>query len=183
MDPLTIASIIGMGLSAVGSFMGTQASSAASGIHQKIAGLEEDVNQQHRKAMEIDARRRQMDIIRTNQQKQALGMAAATNQGAQFGSGVAGGQAGIAGQSETNLVGVNQSLDIGRSIFGIDSQINEQRKQLASVETSSATASGVSALGSDLFKAAGPLQNLFGGSRSDSAAWSGMNLTGLAIND
>src|SRR5260221_3666912 len=144
MDPFTLISLVAGGLSAVGSFMGTQSASQASAINKNIAGLEENINDQHRKAMEIDARRRQMDIIRTNQKAKAMSLAGATNQGASFGSGLAGGQAEVAGQSGVNLLGVDQNLNIGRSIFDINSSISQQRINLADVQGQEATASGIS---------------------------------------
>lgn len=103
---------------------GAQAQNQAT---KEIAGLEQGVEAQRFQAMELDARRQTMDAIRNNQRARALGLTSATQQGAQFGSGLQGGYGQISGQTNTNLLGIGQNLEIGRNIFGLNSQITQQK--------------------------------------------------------
>src|SRR5690349_12770116 len=87
-----------------------------------ITGLEQQTEAQRFAAMELDARRQSLEAIRQGQRARALGLTAATQQGAGFGSGLQGGYGQISGQTNQNLLGVGQNLEIGRNIFGINSQ-------------------------------------------------------------
>lgn len=146
--------LAGLGLGIMGTMQGISAakSSAQSGI--AMAGLEQQVNDKRQQAMQVMARRQQMQVLRTNQQTQAQATAAATNQGAQFGSGLQGGLSGIRGQSASNLLGMDQQLDIGNQIFGLDAQISQQKMKQFQAQSDSAGAQGWTALGSSVLKSA-----------------------------
>lgn len=92
-----------------------------------ITGLEQQTEEQRFAAMELDARRQTLEAIRQGQRARALGLTAATAQGAGYGSGLQGGYGQIQGQTGQNLLGIGQNLEIGRNIFGINSQITQQR--------------------------------------------------------
>lgn len=92
-----------------------------------ITRLEFQAEGERMKAMEIDARRRTLDIIRNQQRARSLGLVSATAQGAQRGSGLQGAFGQISGAAGDNLMGVQQNLAIGRSIFGINEGISNQR--------------------------------------------------------
>lgn len=152
--------LVGLGISAFGAIKGSQDAQAAAQAQEQIAGLEKQQNAQRQLAMQITGRQQQMQQIRSNQLAQAQATAAATNQGAQFGSGLAGGKAGIQGQSEANLTGINQQLDIGNQIFGLDSQISDQKMAQYKAQSDAATDSGIGALGGMLLKAAPTIASL-----------------------
>lgn len=152
--------LLGLGLSAFGTASGVSAAQQSAQAGMNIAGLEQKVNDQRQLAMQITARRQQMQTIRTNQMAQAQATAAATNQGAQFGSGLQGGLAGVEGQSASNLQGINQQLQTGNNIFGLDNQISQQKIAQYQAQSQEATASGVSSFGGDLLKAAPMIASL-----------------------
>src|SRR5258706_2000925 len=115
MDPLTLGiGAIGLGLQIFGGAKQASDTSALAqksyAINSQITGLEGQVNDQRRQAMELSARRQQLEIFRNTQRARAQGLAAATNQGAQFGSGLAGGQAQATDEGLFNIAGVNQNL-------------------------------------------------------------------------
>lgn len=95
--------------------------------NKAIIGLESQAEDQRRAAMELDARRSVRQTIRQAQVARATGLSAAVNQGAMFGSGLQGAYGQIAGDTNTSLLGIGQNLEIGRAIFGINSNITQQK--------------------------------------------------------
>lgn len=157
MDPFTIMAVGGLALNLFGSAKASSAASAYAQTQANVAGLESQVNDQRKAAMEVDARRRQLEIVRNNQRARSMAQTTATAQGAQFGSGLQGAYGGITGQSETNLLGVNQNLEIGRNIFGLDTKISEQRVAAAGFQGQQSTDQGIASMGSAMMGSAGTL--------------------------
>lgn len=147
----------GLAASLIGSASAAKASSQYYQSEQQVAGLEGQVNDQRKTAMEVDARRRQLETVRNNQRARSMAQTTATSQGAQFGSGLEGAYGGIGGQSGTNLLGINQNLEIGRNIFGLDTQISAQRLTQASLESSRSTDQGIASAGNAVMGASGKL--------------------------
>lgn len=191
-----ISGIAGLGLSIAGgvdkvNIAGQQAAASSTFADQTLAsqtaqaGLEQQQEGVRRQAMEVSARRQNMEVLRNAQRARAMGLNSATNQGAQLGSGLQGGYGQIAGQSGVNALGINQNLQSGEEMFGLNNQISQQKllqaqaqntyaKTSASLGTQSATASGISALGSGLLGASGSFKNLgtLGSSSSSSGGGS-----------
>lgn len=171
MDPLTLGiGAIGLGLKLFG---GSQASGDASQIASysaQNAVLEGQVNNQKQIAMNLSAHRQVLEDFRNTQRARAQGLNAAVNQGAQFGSGLAGGQATTTNQGLFNAQGVNQNLQVGNSIFGYDAQESNNNVQIANLKGQQSTAEGLSNLGGSLFSAAGTIgkmgQSVTGGSNN-----------------
>lgn len=161
MDPLTLGiGAVGLGLQVFGGFSAASAAKQAYGIQQNITGLEGQVNDQRRQAMELSARRQQLENFRNTQRVRAMGMNAAVNQGAQFGSGLQGGQAQATDQGNFNALGVSQNLQIGRNMFGLQDQISQQKLALSGVQSSQATDQAWAGLGGALTKNAGTISNI-----------------------
>lgn len=134
-----------------------------------------------RQAMEIDARRKQLENIRNAQQALALSQVAAGSQGALFGSGLVGGQASVTGKAGVNAIGIAQQLSMGEEVFGYNRLISENRIGTANLQLQSdtlgykakmaentykanaATYSGVSSMGGSLINAATPVGNILSG--------------------
>jgi len=151
MDPISaVAGLTGLSLQVFGAFQGQSAAKKSAEASQQIAKLEQQVEAQRMKAMEIDARRKNLENIRNAQRAQSLATATATNQGAQAGSGLQGGIAQIKGQEGFNALGINQNLEIGRTIFGINAQISEQKQNLAAAGSDLYAAQGLSSLGGSI---------------------------------
>ena len=139
---------------AVTSFLGTQqkskAEQAAAQAAMRISGLESQVEGQKRQAMEIDARRRQLEAIRSAQRARAMGLTVATSQGSQGGSGLQGAYGQFSGGLGTNLLGIFQNLELGRNIFDINQQIGGERIAIAGAQRDAAKASETIGIGSGL---------------------------------
>lgn len=109
-------------------------STSARNINNQITAFETQVEGQRKQAMELDARRKQLEVIRNQQRYRAVALTNATAQGARQGSGLQGGYGQISGQSGFNLLGIQQNLQIGQNIFGLNSQITGQKQQYADLQ-------------------------------------------------
>lgn len=166
MDPIsafTVATqVVGLGMSIFGGASSASDAKHAAEIQSNIAGLEGGLEDQRHTAMELSAKRQSVEILRANQRARATAINNATQQGAQFGSGLQGGLAQVQDQGIFNLAGVNQNLEIGEAMFGINKQITGQKQQLAQVQGQMATDQGIASLGGSLMKA-GPTIGSLGG--------------------
>lgn len=154
--------LVGLGLSLYGGSKQASDAKMASQISGNVNRLEGQVNDQREQAMQLSARRQQLEIIRNTQRARAMGLQSATTQGAQFGSGFYGGQAQETAMGSFNLQGVNQNLEIGENIFGINREISKQKLALSQVQGQAATDAGISAIGGSVMKAGDPLGRLSG---------------------
>lgn len=154
---------VGLGLSLFGGISGFGESQNASRIQGEIAGQEREVNMQRQQAMMMDARRKNLEVIRQSQRDQALATSRATNQGAQFGSGLQGGLGQISGQSNYNALGIDQNLEIGQNIFGFQNRISSLKGQLSNVQSNMATDTGIANLGGTLMSSAAPASRFITG--------------------
>jgi hypothetical protein len=109
-------------------------SSRARDINSQITAFETQVEGKRQEAMNLDARRRSMEVIRNQQRYRAMALTNATAQGARQGSGLQGGYGQISGQSGVNLMGVLQNQMIGNDIFGLNSQITGQKQNFADLQ-------------------------------------------------
>lgn len=109
-------------------------SGAARGINNQITAYERQVEGQRQQAMELDARRRSLEVLRNQQRARAVALTNANAQGAARGSGLQGGYGQIAGQSGVNLLGISQNLQIGQNIFGLNNQITDQKQAYADLQ-------------------------------------------------
>ncbi len=158
MDPITLGiGAVGLGLKLFGSLSASSDANKISQVEQQKFGVEQQVNDQRQQAMNLSARRQQLEIFRNTQRARAQGLNAAVQQGAQFGSGFAGGQASTQSQGLFNSLGVSQNQQIGNNIFGLDSRISGLNSQEAGLKGQMATDQGWSSLGGSILSSAGTL--------------------------
>jgi len=155
-----VGALAGLGLQAFGASQSYEASKEKAEASQHIAQLEMQRDMVRQQAMHAQARRQSIEQVRQGQQRASMNLAAGVNQGAQFGSGVAAGQGNVTSETNWNIGGINQNVMFGDTMFGINSQINQQKQQIASAESKAAYGSGLSSLGGDLGKSIGPIMNL-----------------------
>lgn len=148
-------------MAAISTAILTAASLAATGIGtymsmsgaQQQAEIAQKLEAQRRRAMELDARRRQLEMMRQMQRARALALVTHTAQGAQFGSTLEGAYGQISGQTMFNQQGVLQNLEIGRNMFGLNAE-------MAAAQGMSSMGSGFTSLGGSLMNAIGPVGRL-----------------------
>lgn len=144
-------------------FGGQKAASASkqqAQLSSQNAQYEMQIDQQRRQAMELDAQRKSIDVVRNAQRARSIALTDAASSGSQFGSGLQGGYGQIAGQSGFNLLGINQNRQIGESIFGYNQQIDLNKIRMASLGSQIASGEGEMSLGKSLGSSIGPLSNL-----------------------
>jgi len=177
MDPLSIAFMgVGLATSIFGGMGQSDVAKQQAQVAKQQAALSADeaqqemgINTQKQQAMELDANRRLMENFRNVQKTKAMNLAAATNQGAQFSSGFAGGQAGAQDQGNVNALGINQNLQIGRAIGVFNNNISQDRiknaalgGQMADLQGQSAKYKAISNIGSTIMGSAGTFGNVAG---------------------
>lgn len=169
-------SALGLGMSIFGGLDQSRIAKEQANVSMDVARQEQGINDQKQQAMELAGRRQQLEIIRNNQRARALAENNATNQGAQFGSGLQGGLAQVTDQSTFNLAGVNSALETGRNIAGFNNSISQDKIRLAQLGGNAASAAGFASLGGSIMKAGpvvGALSGGFGGSKSYGGNYSG----------
>lgn len=180
MDPISLAiGAIGMGVSAFGMFGASSAAKQASNIQNAILANETAENQVRQQAVNMQAQRSQIQNVRNTQRAQAQGLSVGVSQGAQFGSGVAGGQAQAATAGAWNAEGIDQSILSANKVFGYDYAIDSLKGQLGSTESTLAQDRGIQGMGMSIFGAAGAAGRLFapGSGRSPGAGGMGTDPT------
>ena len=89
----------GVGLQIYGTTQQQSAAKKQYQLQQDIAAREAQAEAVRQRAAELDAHRRQLEIVRVQNRQRALALANATAGGAQYGSGLQGGYGQIAGQT------------------------------------------------------------------------------------
>lgn len=157
MDPITLAiGAVGLGMQIFGGMKSSEISHEQAQVSQDEALQESRISDLKQQQMEMEGNRQKLEQVRVAQRASALAQARATNQGAQFGSGLQGGLAQVTDQSLVNITGVNNALEIGRGINIYNKNISGDRMKLASLGADASTAQGISTLGGSLMKA-GPM--------------------------
>lgn len=189
-------SAVGLGMSIFGGSSQASDSKAAaaalntnqqqqSRVNIDEANQEQSISDQKQQAMELQGRRQSLEVIRQTQQAQALALSRGTNQGAQFGSGLKGGQAQVTDEGTFNLGGIQQSLAFGRNIADYNRNISNDRINMfglqsteasikSTLASNTATDQGLQSLGGAVMKA-GPVIGQFaqGFGKSTSGNYSG----------
>jgi len=155
----------GLGMTAYGTVQQVSAAKRQASFQREIMVQEQRAEAVRMRAMELDARRRQLEVIRNQQRARAMALSTATAQGAGLGSGLFGGYGQISGQTGTNLLGISQNLGLGQQMFGINSAISQSKIGMAGAASSAVTGAGLSSLGG-AFISAMPYLSSLGGSLS-----------------
>lgn len=167
MDPLTLGiGAVGLGLKLFGGMGAASAQSSVYGLQQQEAQSEQAINVQKQQAFQVQTNRAQMENFRNTQRARAMGLNASVNQGGQFGSGMAGGQAQATDQGTTNNVGLMQNLKTSQNIFADTSAINADKYAIAGYQSTASTDMGWANLGGTLMSGAGTMSNIFGAGKA-----------------
>lgn len=121
----------------------------------------EDLRQQQ---MEFNQQREQRQIVRKAQAARATAVSNAVGAGAEYGSGLQGGEAQITSDAGAQRVAGRTNLSIGEGLF-------EANKQLAEAKATSSIGSAVSSLGNTI------IQNQAGINRVKSTLFDGQDMT------
>lgn len=155
--------IVGTGLGIYGAIEGMKAAHEQSDISQKEVGVEIQQNAVRKQQVQLDYNRASMQGLRQSQMARSMAINSATGQGAQFGSGLQGGLAGISGQAGVNQLGLNQNLDLSNQMFGLSDQLNALKQQYAKAGTKASDAQGLIGIGKSISGLGGKPSLLGGG--------------------
>jgi hypothetical protein len=161
-----------------------QLNSQIFGVQSQEADTEKAVNAQRQQQMVLTNRRQQLENIRNTQRARAQGLNVATNQGAQFGSGLQGGQAAAQDQGGVNSTALDQNLRIGQNLFSLDDTLNSQKLQVTGLQSqlgaltsnyqaTQATNSAITGFGNSISKSSSLFGNLFKGVGGGGGNYSG----------
>ena len=129
---------------------------SAYGVHKSIEGQKEVAKASkkqerlRKKQADLEANREKRKSIREAIIARSQALSSATNQGAQFGSGLQGGFAQIQGQNANNLLGINQGQELSTQMFSLNRDIaSGQQKTSTGQGYTSLGQMGMDAFGSD----------------------------------
>lgn len=201
MDPITgaiaIAGLATQLFGAVGSMSATsQEASLAqqeSGLSMQNTQLQMQENSQRQLAMQISARRQMTQNTRTAQLRSSQSLVAGVEQtGGTQGTAVQAGQQGATSGGAYNNQGVQQQLDIGNTLFGLQGQMSQNQLKMAGIQGQMSTLQGQSsifqgtgAIGGSLAGSAGPLGNILGnffGNKGDPTSQGSTGGMGYLVN-
>lgn len=151
------ATVGGLGLSGYGLSQSMAGSEAYASAQAEAIRIEQLIEAQRKRAMELDAKRKNIELVRTQQRARSIALTAATAQNAQLGSGLQGGYGQIGGQVGFEQLGILQNLDIGRRIFGLNAALSEQKIAMGNAQSQMYTGQGMMSLGGSLMNSAGTL--------------------------
>jgi hypothetical protein len=141
----------------VGDYLQYQNQNGINNSNAAIRADQQQIQQQNFNLMTLQSNRSSLEVLRRTQQARAQARAAATNQGAQFGSGLQGGLAQESDQGANNALGLAQNLAIGKNIYNINQAIDQQQTTLANYQTKAATGAGIASAGTGLMQLGGAL--------------------------
>lgn len=128
-----------------------------------IAADQIKIEKQKRQAMELDSRRRELEVFRNVQRARSIALTNATLQGGQFGSGVIGGMAQASQAGREDLGAIGQNLTIGRNISDLNNDISQHKMTLADLGADQSFYSGLSSLGSTILGQTGNIGKMTSG--------------------
>lgn len=158
----TIALIGGLALGAAG--VGVQVASAqasASAQKDEIAA-QQKAEATREQSMKLDSMRKQREMIRQGILARSQSLTQGSNQGAGYGSGIAGAQAGITEQTAFNTLGAQQQSQLGSDIFAANREAFGARSRQADAGSMGAFGSGLSTLGGAMMKNTGNVDRIGG---------------------
>lgn len=166
-----IVSAVGSAIGAVGSALGGLTGggllgglSAAAGLagtalsymgQRKAAKGAERAEALRQRQMNLEAARSRRGTVRQAIIARAQALSRATSQGAEAGSGLAGGLAQISGQAASNVQGINQGQQIGAQMFAAN-------RQISTGQTYQSIGGAFQGLGSFIAQNAEPINRVFG---------------------
>lgn len=164
------AAVVGIGAAIAGTATSIAGASAQNDAQHQELAISQQENAQRQHLFEIEQQRKRVEDLRNAQQATSTARTRAVNQGAQFGSGLLGGVGQIQGESNYNILGIQQNTQIGENMFALDSQMTQAKVASANASTMQGIGSSLTSLGGSVINSLGAIGNLssgFGGSGPD----------------
>ena len=166
MDPISMmmgaTALVGIGMQLFGTEKSVDYSKQISAVQSQIYGVEQQENYQKYVQMLYQSQRQEIQNLRQVQQVRSASLAAGVSQGAQYGSGVKGGQSAASAEGGFNALGISQAVQTGSALYGLTSQETALNQMRTTIQGNLASAQGVQAFGSALTGASGAIGKLGG---------------------
>lgn len=146
-----------------GIFGGSETAKKQAAEQKAINADQIKIEAQKRQAMELDAKRRELEVFRNVQRARSISLTNATLQGGQFGSGLLGGQAQASQAGNEDLTGIRQNLEVGRAIGDLNNDISRHKMALADLGADASFYSGLTSLGGSILGGSGTMSKFMGG--------------------
>lgn len=159
---LALGAALGLGLELFGGTEKYKASQEQTQAQIDMIQAQQQQDVLRQQMMHVQGRRAQTQVLRVEQQKAAMGLAAAANQGAQYGSGAQGAQAQVRAESGVNLLGINQNVAAGDQMFAIERQVDAAKIAYAKAGGKYNEGQGLMQLGSGITHSLPALKGLMG---------------------
>lgn len=141
----------------IGGYLQYQDQNGINNANAAIRADQQQIQTQNFNLMQLQSNRSSLQNLRNTQQARAQATSSATNQGAQFGSGLQGGLGQEAAQGASNQLGLAQNLAIGKNVYNLTQAEDVQQNALAGYQSKQATAQGIAQLGGGLMQLGGGL--------------------------
>src|SRR5258708_21364752 len=142
--------LAGLGIEIFGGVQSAGYAKQSAEISKQEVGVEMQQDTVRQNAMHMSAQRQSLQQVRENQMARSQSLNTATNQEAQFGSGLQEAYGSISGQTNTNLAGISQSLQFGDQMFALNQQLDKLKISKAGIEGQQASAQGLSSIGAGI---------------------------------
>ena len=156
----TIIAAAGLAVAGFGAYEQYQGQKRASDSSQQVVDAQQAIEKQRLKQARLDAERKKRELVRQQIAARQFALSTTTNQGANYGSGLAGAYGGISGRTNVNELGVNQNLEIGTNIAGYNSDIFNAYRSSAAAGATTALGGGLETIGGAILRNAGQLAQI-----------------------
>jgi hypothetical protein len=144
---------LGIGLEIFGGKKSYDAAKDYNAAQVQQIQLEQQQESVRFQAAAIKKNRDDLENLRNTQKAAALGLAAGVNQGAQFGSGVAGGQAEVQDEGTFNALGLSQNWQFTSQNYNLTAQLNQAKIAQANAGLKMQQGNAFSSAGKDVLSA------------------------------
>lgn len=169
------AAVIGVASAVAGTATSIYGAEQQGAAQQQMLAVQAKEQEQRKNLFEIEQQRKRVEDLRNAQQASSVSRSRAVNQGAQFGSGLLGGLAEIKGESNYNILGIEQNTQIGENLFSLDNQLTQAKIASAQAVTTQSIGSSLTSFGGSIVNSMGNIGKLtsgFGSTPSSSVSGS-----------
>lgn len=164
------AAVVGIGTALAGTATSMIGASEQGDAQQQMLAIQAKEQQQRQNLFEIEQQRKRVEDLRNAQTATSTARSRAVNQGAQFGSGLLGGMAQVKGESNYNLLGIQQNTQIGENLFDLDQQLTEAKIASAQASTLQQIGGSLTSFGGSVINSMGNIGKLTSGFGSSSSS-------------
>jgi hypothetical protein len=155
-----LGGVLSLGGSIYGAIAGSEQAGKINQDYNQIMQTQMQENALRRTTMELQTRRQETQNIRQAQYARSMALNTATNQGAQFGSGLQGAYGSISGQASTNQLQLSQNLQSSEQMFNLNDTLSAEQKNLAADQAGMQSIQGLTSMFGNIGKSLGNIGSL-----------------------